>query len=83
LIVLVAVMMAFLIGQDQDPAVAPLVFNGSMEMGKFAFAIVSCSGYFNGDIIAGAAFHRRLMRLGVLLALVLAANLAALQLGPI
>jgi hypothetical protein len=80
LIVLVAVMMAFLIGQDQEPDVAPLVFNGSKEMGKLAFALVSCSGYFIGDIIARAAFHRRIMRLGIILALVLAANIAALHL---
>ncbi|MEQ1577397.1 MAG: hypothetical protein ABL894_07070 [Hyphomicrobium sp.] len=77
--VFASLLIVFVFGQDKTPNDSPLIICASKEAGKLAFALVGCSGYFLGDMIARDGFHRRLIRLGLILAAILMTNLIALR----
>jgi hypothetical protein len=58
----------------------PLVVWGSREWGKYAFACTVAAGYAAGDYVGHGEFHRRLLRLAVLVPLLLAVNYGLLRL---
>ncbi len=78
LLIFAGLVLAFLFGHDNDPSQSALIIPGNKELGKFVFGLAVSSGYFIGDLIAGEAFHRRLIRLGVLVAAILTINLVVL-----
>lgn len=75
-----AVCLAFLIGRSSVYDETLRVF-GSEQAGEYAFAIIGAAGYLIGSFIGEGVFHRRLVRLMVLVAVVTAVNwgLLALQ----
>lgn len=81
LAVFAALNVVFLMGQDAGQRVEPLVLFGSKEWGRFAFGVFVTVGYVAGDFIGHREFHHRLVRLAVLVALLVALNLAAVY-GP-
>jgi hypothetical protein len=81
-VVFVALILIFLFGHDKDPPNSRLVISGSAELGKLVFGLAVSSGYIFGDVIGGAPFHRRLVRLGVLVTAVLALNFVILKFSP-
>jgi hypothetical protein len=76
LIVFGALAIVFLLGQDAS-ASDPLVLWGSRTTGRYAFALMVTAGYLAGDYIGHDEFHRRLLRLAVLVVLLVAASFAA------
>jgi hypothetical protein len=79
LIVFAVLSVVFLIGHGAS-ASDPLVVWGSRTAGKYAFVLAATAGYIAGDYIGHEEFHRRLVRLAVLVALLVAANFIALEL---
>jgi len=82
LMVFAAICMAFLFGHGGSHT-DPLIVWGSREWGKFAFACTVTAGYAAGDYIGHGEFHRRLLRLAVLVAVLLALNYGLLRLNPV
>jgi hypothetical protein len=80
LIVFAALALVFVLGHGASAA-GPLVLWGSPTAGKYVFALTVTAGYIAGDYIGHEEFHRRLLRLAVLVALLVAANLGALYLA--
>ena len=80
LIVFAGLALVFLLGHGAS-ASDPLVLWGSRTAGKYAFALTVTAGYIAGDFIGHDEFHRRLLRLAVLVVLLVAANLATLWSG--
>ncbi len=80
LIVFAALALVFLFGHGAS-ASDPLVIWGSREAGKYAFALTVTAGYIAGDFIGHDEFHRRLLRLAVLVVLLVAASFATLGLS--
>jgi hypothetical protein len=78
LIVFASLCLIFLLGRGDTEA---LTVMGSEEIGKYSFAGLVTLGYFAGDFIGHRAFHLRLYRLAVFVALLAAANLALVHLG--
>jgi hypothetical protein len=78
LMVYAALALIFLMGHGASAA-DPLVLWGSRIAGKYAFALTVTAGYIAGDYIGHEEFHRRLLRLAVLVAIILAANLLVLR----
>jgi hypothetical protein len=77
LIVFAALALVFAVGHGAS-ASDPLVLWGSRTAGKYAFALTVTAGYIAGDYIGHDEFHRRLVRLAVLDALLVAASFATL-----
>ena len=82
LMVFAAISIAFLLGHAASPS-DPLIVWGSREWGKFAFACTVAAGYVAGDYVGHGEFHRRLLRLAVLVPLLLALNYALLGLSAV
>jgi hypothetical protein len=80
LMVFAAITIAFLFGYGASPT-DPLVVWGSREWGKYMFACTVAAGYAAGDYLGHGEFHRRLLRLAVLVPLLLALNYALLRLS--
>jgi hypothetical protein len=78
LLVFAAISMAFLLGHGASHT-DPLVVWGSREWGKFVFACTVTAGYAAGDYIGHGEFHRRLLRLAVLVPSLLGLNYALLH----
>jgi hypothetical protein len=78
LMVFAAISVTFLLGHGASHT-DPLVVWGSREWGKFVFACTVTAGYAAGDYIGHGEFHRRLLRLAVLVPLLLALNYALLR----
>jgi hypothetical protein len=79
LLVFAAICMVFLLGHGVSHT-DPLVVWGSREWGKYAFACTVAAGYAAGDYVGHGEFHRRLLRLAVLVSLLLAVNYGLLRL---
>jgi hypothetical protein len=69
-----ALCIIFLIGHNGER----LVVFGSERLGGYAFALPAAAGYIAGSVIGGQAFYGRMLRLGIVVALVLAGNAIAL-----
>jgi hypothetical protein len=80
LMVFAVITIAFLFGHGASPT-DPLVVWGSREWGKYMFACTVAAGYAAGDYLGHGEFHRRLLRLAVLVPLLLALNYALLRLS--
>ncbi len=69
LIIFALLTMAFLFGQQADPAgSAPVTLFGSQYLGRYGYAIIAAAGYWAGDYIGHHDFHLRLYRLAALVA---------------
>jgi hypothetical protein len=79
LVVYAALVLVFMLGHGASAA-DPLVLWGSRTAGQYAFALTVTAGYIAGDYIGHEEFHRRLLRLAALVALLVVANLGALYL---
>lgn len=80
LLVFAGLVYAFLVGHDPSPsAAAALVVVGNEDAGQLAFAVIATAGYMAGDALGQRAFHARMVRLGAIVALTLAANAVALD----
>lgn len=73
LVIFAAICMVFLIGHGAGPG-DPLIVFGDPILGRYAFAILVTLGYFAGDFLGHAEFHRRLYRLAVLVAVLVGVN---------
>ena len=80
LMVFAAISITFLFGHGAS-YIDPLVVWGSREWGKFIFACTVTAGYAAGDYLGHGEFHRRLLRLAVLVPLLLALNYGLLRLN--
>ena len=80
LMVFAAISIVFLFGQGATHT-DPLIVWGSREWGKFTFACTVTAGYAAGDYVGHGEFHRRLLRLAVLVPLLVALNYALLRLS--
>jgi hypothetical protein len=80
LIVFAAISMVFLFGHGAS-STDPLIVWGSRQWGKYIFACTVAAGYIAGDYIGHGEFHRRLLRLAVLVPLLVALNYALLRLN--
>ncbi|HXF55318.1 MAG TPA: hypothetical protein VNK52_14475 [Hyphomicrobiaceae bacterium] len=76
LAVYAALCLIFLFGHGASAA-DPLIIAGSATLGKYAFAVTVTAGYVAGDFIGHDEFHRRLLRLAALVAVLVAASCAA------
>lgn len=72
LLVFAALVLVFFLGDDPKEKV--LLVRGSPELGRFTFAAIAASGFILGEAIGGNEFRRRLLRMAVLAAVILAAN---------
>jgi hypothetical protein len=75
LAVYAALCVVFLLGHGASAA-DPLVIWGSHTAGRYAYAVTVTAGYVAGDFIGHDEFHRRLLRLAALVALLVIASLA-------
>ncbi len=75
-----AVCLVFLLGRGSVYDATPLRVFGSEQAGEYAFAIIGAAGYLIGSFIGEGTFHRRLIRLMLLVAVVAAVNWAVLAL---
>ena len=73
LMVFAAISIVFLFGHGAAHT-DPLIVWGSREWGKFMFACTVTAGYAAGDYIGHGEFHRRMLRLAVLVPVLLALN---------
>lgn len=78
LMVFAGISVIFLLGHGASYT-DPLIVWGSREWGKFIFACTVTAGYAAGDYVGHGQFHRRLLRLAVLVPLFLALNYALLR----
>jgi hypothetical protein len=76
LIVFAALVLVFLLGHGASVS-DPLVVWGSRTAGKYAFAVTVTAGYVAGDYFGHDEFHRRLLRLAVLVVVLIGANFVA------
>jgi hypothetical protein len=74
LAIFAALCIIFLIGHDGER----LVVFGSEKLGGYAFALPAAAAYITGSVIAGQAFHARMLRLGIVVAVLIAGNAIAL-----
>jgi hypothetical protein len=80
LMVFAGISITFLFGHGATPT-DPLVVWGSREWGKYIFACTVSAGYVAGDYLGHGEFHRRLLRLAVLVPLLVALNYGLLRLS--
>ncbi|MCH9765258.1 MAG: hypothetical protein K0U34_04610 [Alphaproteobacteria bacterium] len=80
LLVYAGLVYAFLIGSGPDPAAEPpITMFGSEIAGRYTFALLVTAGYALGDFFGHKSFHRRLMRLAVVVIAVVAGLTFAMQ----
>jgi hypothetical protein len=82
LMVFAGISIIFLLGHGASHT-DPLVVWGSREWGKFTFACTVTAGYAAGDYVGHGEFHRRLLRLAVLVPMLVALNYALLRLSGV
>jgi hypothetical protein len=78
--VFAGISITFLFGHGATPT-DPLVVWGSREWGKYIFACTVSAGYVAGDYLGHREFHRRLLRLAVLVPLLVTLNYGLLRLS--
>jgi hypothetical protein len=76
-----AVCLIFLLSRTSAVDSRPQIF-GSEDAGAWAFALIGTAGYLLGEFIGDRAFHVRLIRLMLVLAVLVAANFALLASYP-
>lgn len=78
LLVYAGLVYAFLIGSGPDPAKEPPIsLFGSEVAGRYTFALIVTVGYALADFIGHKAFHRRLLRVAVVVGAILASLILA------
>lgn len=78
LLVYAGLVYAFLIGSGPDPSKdPPLTLFGNELAGRYTFALILTVGYALGDFIGHKAFHWRLIRIAVLVAVIVACLIVA------